>query len=456
MNILILGAGQVGSSLAHSLASADNSLTVVDVQSGPLARLQESLDLRTLTGHAASPGVLERAGAEDADMVLAVTSSDETNLLACQIAYTLFKTPTRIARVRSAEYLTHPELFGHDAIPIDSLISPEREITDYLRGLIEQPLALQALSLAAGSTVLIALDADAGGRIAGRTPLELATQWQAPISVPLLWRQGKTMLCHADTRIEVDDEVFVVGARDTMRAVSRQLRHQADASKRVIIAGGGHIGLGLASLLEHDFRVKVIESNADRAVKLAETLKKAVVLHGEAADQALLAAEDVDATDVFCALTNNDEANVLAAMLAKHLGARRTIALINKPSYMDMVEGRMVDLVVSPQQVTLGAILPRVRRGDVQEAHTLRRGAAEVLVVATHGDADTSRVIGKRIADLHPPSCAAIAGVVRRGGFMPAAAELAIESGDLMIVVLTDRDRAAELERLFQVDARAL
>ncbi|HHQ41678.1 MAG TPA: Trk system potassium transporter TrkA [Chromatiales bacterium] len=452
MKILILGAGQVGTSLAQNLASEPNDITIVDLDQDKLEDLQDRLDLRTVAGHAAHPEVLERAGAEDADMVIAVTNSDETNMVACQVAYTLFHTPTKIARIRAVEYLRHPKLFSQEALPIDVLISPEELVTSYIRRLIEHPGALQVLDFANGKVQLVGVRAYYGGALVGHQLRELREHMPGiQTRVAAIFRRGRPIIPEGDTVIEADDEVFFIAARKNIRAVMSELRKLEKPVKRVMLAGGGNIGRRLAAALETRYQVKIIERDPERARRLSEHLSKAIVLSGDAADEDLLLEENIEHMDVFCAVTNDEEANILSAMLAKELGARRVMSLINRPAYVDLVEKGTIDIAISPQQITIGSLLTHVRRGDVVVVHSLRRGAAEAIEAVAHGDPQTSKVVGRRIDQIKLPPGTTIGAIVRGDDVIIAHHDTVIESGDHVILFLVDKRRIHDVEKLFQV-----
>ncbi len=452
MKILILGAGQVGTSLAQNLTSEPNYITVVDLDEEKLEDLQDRLDLRTVAGHAAHPEVLERAGAEDADMVIAVTNSDETNMVACQVAYTLFHTPTKIARIRAVEYLRHPKLFSQEALPIDVLISPEELVTSYIRRLIEHPGALQVLDFANGKVQLVGVRAYYGGALVGHELRELREHMPGiQTRVAAIFRRGKPIIPEGDTVIEADDEVFFIAARKNIRAVMSELRRLEKPVKRVMLAGGGNIGRRLAAALETRYQVKLIERDPERARHLSEHLSKTIVLVGDAADEELLIEENIEHMDVFCAVTNDEEANILSAMLAKELGARRVMSLINRPAYVDLVEKGTIDIAISPQQITIGSLLAHVRRGDVVVVHSLRRGAAEAIEAVAHGDPQTSRVVGRRIDQIKLPPGTTIGAIVRGDDVIIAHHDTVIEPGDHVILFLVDKRRIHDVEKLFQV-----
>src|SRR6185312_13055439 len=367
MKILILGAGQVGSTAAFSLAREEaNEVTIVDRNAEVLRDLQDRLDVRTVVGNASHPDVLERAGAREADILIALTSSDEINMLACQIAFTLFRTPTRIARIRARALTARDALFGPDGIPVDVAISPASLVTDYIEQLIRNPGALQVLDFADGKLRMVATRANRDGALVGHPLRDLSKHIpNVECRVVAIYRGGRGILPDGDTVVEEGDEVFFIAARKDTRMVLREMRKLDSPIRKVVIAGGGNIGLDLARAIEGDCQVKIIERDWQRARRISDELARAVVLHGDSADEELLLEENIDSTDVFVAVTNAEEANILSAMLAKRLGARKVMALINKPAYAELVESGTIDIAISPQQITLGSLLAHVRRGDV-------------------------------------------------------------------------------------------
>jgi len=453
MKIIILGAGQVGSSVAANLASEANDITIVDVDVELLRELQDRLDIRTVVGEASYPDVLLRAGAEDAEMILAVTNSDETNMVACQIAYSLFRTPTKIARVRARDYLGYPGLFRPESIPIDVMISPEKVIIEYVQKLIAHPGALQVLDFAGGLAQLVAVKAYYGGPLVGE-PLKRLPEHMPSVQtrVAAIFRKGYPIIPEGDTVIEADDEVFFIAASKDIRSVMGEMRRLDKPNKRIVIAGGGNIGKGLAQALENDYNVKLIDHNFNRSKKISEEMNSAIVLHGDAADEELLVEENIESTDVFCAVTNDDEANILSAMLAKRLGARKVMSLINRASYVDLVESGDIDIAISPHQAMIGSLLTHVRRGDVVMVHSLRRGAAEAIEAIAHGDESSSKVVGRAIEDIALPAGTTIGAIVRNDEVIIAHHDTRIEAGDHVILFLVDKQKIEVVERLFQVD----
>jgi trk system potassium uptake protein TrkA len=455
MKILILGAGQVGASVAAALASENSDITVVDNDPVKLRELAERLDIRTILGHASLPSVLGHAGAEDADLVIAVTSSDEVNLIACQVADALFKTPTKIARLREMEYLQHPELTQRGRSSIDVAISPEALVCKHVQRLIEYPGALQVLDFADGRAQLVAVRAVPGGALVGHQIRELREHLPAGVDarVAAIFRAGRPIMPEGHTVIEVDDEVFFLADRRDIRTVMSELRKLDKPIRRVFIAGGGNIGRSLAKALESQFSVKILERSRDRAKSIAEDLRNSIVLVGDCADEDLLREENIDQTDVYCALTNDDEANILSAMLAKRLGCPRVISLINRPAYAELVEGGSIDIAVSPQLVTLGALLTYIRQGTMVRVHSLRRGAAEAIEAVAVGDRRTSKVVGRALEELELPTAATIGGIVRGEKLLIAHHDVIIEPNDHVIVFLMDKRQLPQVEALFRADA---
>lgn len=453
MKILILGAGQVGSTVAENLVSEANDITVVDTDSSKLAALQSRFDLRTLVGNASHPSVLKQAGLADADMLLAVTQSDEVNMVACKLAASLFNTPTRIARIRAADYLAHQEIFSKDNFCVDFSICPEQILTDYIRKLIEFPEALQVLEFADGKVSLVAVRAFEGGPLVGRELKYLRTHMpQIDTRVAAIFRQDRPISPEGTTVIEAGDEVFFIAATENIRSIMKELRRMDKPAHRVMIVGGGNIGRRLALSLENNYQVKLIEYNKKACESLAGELSKALVLQGDGTDENLLETENVGDVDVFCALTNDDENNIMSALLAKKAGARKVISLINRSAYVGLVQGGKIDIALSPAHVTIGSLLAYVRQGDVAAVHSLRRGAAEALELVAHGDRQSSRVVGRRLDEIDLPKGATIGAIVRDGDVIMGHHDRLIEPEDHVIVFVINKQILRKVEKLFQVN----
>ena len=452
MKIIILGANQVGSTLAETLANEANDITVVDADAEKLRELKDHIDIGTVAGHPSLPDVLEKAGGQDADMLIAVTESDEINMVACRVAYSLFQTPKKICRIRASSYLVSDKLFGQHGIAVDTVISPELIVSSDIERLLDLPGSLQVLDFADGKVQLVAVKAYYGGPLVGQE-IRLLRQHMPSVDtrVAAIFRKDRPIIPEGSTVIEVDDEVFFVAATKDIRACMSELRRMDKPYKRLMIAGGGNIGMRLAESVEDRYQVKIIERDLDRCSLISETLNHAIVLNGEASQRDLLIEENISDTDVFLALTNDDEANIMSSLLAKRLGAKKVMTLINNSAYVDLVQGGEIDIAISPQQATIGKLLAHVRRGDVVNVHSLRRGAAEAMEAIAHGDEASSKVVGKAIEDIDLPEGTTIGAVVRNDEVLIAHDNTVVESGDHVILFLVDRKRIPEVERLFQV-----
>ena len=472
MKVIILGAGQVGASVAEGLVSEENDITVVDSDGARLMRLQDKLDLRAVVGNAATPSVLRQAGAEDADMIIAVTQSDQTNLVACKLAQSVFNVPTRIARLRARDFLEDATLLSPENFAVDFALCPEQVITDYIRRLIEFPEALQVLNFAKGRVCLVAVRAYDGGTLVGRPIKEMREHLPPDMDarIAAIFRRDQPVFPEGETTVEAGDEVFLLAATEHIRPVLRQLRRMMTPVERIMIAGGGNIGLRLAKVLEKRYEVKIIEGRQERAELIANELDNSLVLLGDATDEELLEQENIGEMDLFLAVTNDDEDNIMAGSLAKRLGSKRVVALINRRAYADMIEGGPIDIGISPAQVSIGTLLAHVRHGDVAEVHSLRRGAAEALELVAHGDAKTSKIVGKRIGDIDWPHGVTVAALVRNfdqavvightddwtaitrhGEVVIAHHDTVIQPEDHVIVFCTRKKLVKKVEKLFQV-----
>jgi len=452
MKIIILGAGQVGASLAENLVGENNDITVVDENHEALQELQDRFDLRVVQGSASSPQTLSDAGALDADMLIAVTNSDEINMVACQMAYTLFNVPKKIARIRSQSVVMHEkELFHKDAFPIDHIIAPEKLVSDYIAQLIEYPGALQVANFANGKVGLVAIRAYYGGSLVGNAISALKEHMpNIEARVAAIFRRGKAIRPQGTTIIEADDEVFFITASPNIRAIMGEMQKLEHPYKRIMIVGGGYIGESLARRLEKENSVKLIEKNFKRAEYLSETLSNTIVFCGDSSDQDLLLEEHIDQTDLFITVTNDDEANIMSAMLAKRLGARKAMVLIQRTAYVDLIQGNILDIAISPQQATLSALLTHVRKADLKHVYSLREGLAEAIEIVARGDNMTSKVVGKEISQLKLPKGTSVGAIVRDEQVLIAHDDTVIESDDHVILFLVNKKYISDIEKLFQ------
>ncbi|SAI67368.1 Trk system potassium uptake protein [Bordetella ansorpii] len=456
MKILIMGAGRVGTSVAENLVSEQNDITVIDSDPAQLRYLQERYDLRGLHGDGTQVSVLEAAGAADTDLFIACAASDSANMVACKIARQLFNVPRRIARIRMPEFADHPELMGDEGFCIDALISPERSVTTYLHSLIEFPEALQVVEFADGRVSVVTVRVGQGSPMANLPVDKLREAWpDVTARVVDVLRGGRPLHVGSGTVVAPGDEVvIVVDTRHARRAV-RQLREAEKSVRRVMIAGGGNIGLRLARrLAEENYSVRIVERDEKRCLYLAAELPDNVlVLHGNGTDEALLERENIDDMDTYLALTSDDEDNIMSSLLAKRLGARKVIALINRQAYGELMQGSHIDIAVSPSQATMSELLRHVRRGDVVGVHRLRQGVAEALEAVAHGDRSTSRVVGRAVGELRLPKGASIGALVRGDEILLPDDDTVIEQDDHVVVFVPSRQQMPKVEKLFQVSA---
>ena len=495
MKIIILGAGRIGETVADTLVSEQNDITVIDQDATRLAALEQRLELRGVIGNGIEPDVLAEAGARDADLLIACAAQDETNLVCCKVAQLVFNVPTRIARVRSDAFAPGSELVSKEGFAVDRVICPEESLTRYIGKLVEYPRAMQVREFAGGLASLVSVRAVAGAPLVRHSIAELAELVpDVQVRIVAIYRRlpdqpDRFIVCEGTTRIEPGDEVFVLSAREHVPAVLKAL-HQQDPSarrqvERIMIAGGGRVGLRLArQLLESNsrFQIKILERNLERCQQLAARLPSSVlVLQGNGTDEELLQDEGIERIDLFLALTNDDEDNIMSSLLAKRLGATRVLALINRRSYAELMHGTQIDIALSPAQTLLGELLAHVRQGDVQAVHSLRSGVAEALEIVARGDAKTSRVVGRAVQDIKLPRDAQF-GLILRGlpdllqvapdgdgddAAPPPApppapqvivprGETVIEPNDHVVIFLPRKRMVREVEKLFRVSATFL
>lgn len=489
MKIIIIGAGRVGESVADSLLSERNDITVIDTDGRRLRELESRFDLRGVVGSGIDPVVLDEAGAHDTDLLIACAANDETNLVCCKLAQQVFGIPSRIARVRTAGYAGNAAITGPDGFAVDRIICPEESLTRYIGKLVEYPDAMQVREFAGGRACLVSVRARSGAPMVSHTIGELRKIIpDIPMRLVAIYRRfldepDRFVACNAETRIRPGDEVFVLAASHQIEQVIASL-HQTDVHplpqlRRIMIAGGGGVGLRLAKQLSaHSgkFFLKVVESDGERCISLASALPSSVlVLQGDATDEDLLSGESIDEVDLFIALTDDDEDNIMASLLAKRMGARRVLALINRRSYADLMHGTQIDIALSPAQAMLGELLAYVRRGDVQAVHSLRRGVAEALEIVARGDRKTSKVVGRKVSELQLPPEVHMGLIVRGlpdaqlsmdGQHHPHPSEAVcepevliphshtvIESNDHVVFFLPHKRLVRDVEKLFRVSA---
>ncbi len=449
MKIIILGAGRTGTSVAKRLASEGADVVVVDVEPLRLQELQDRVDISTVTGAGTHPDTLARADASSADLLVAVMPRDEDNMIACQIAWSLYQLPLKIARVRDTNFLEHEELFNPTNIPVDLIISPETLVTRHIQNLVEYPGANFVYDFADGAARLVSVTVQSDAKMLGFSARELHEKFPQIRVLGFVHEDGLT-IPEADTRIQENQQMIYVSPPDLVVEVMQQLRRPEYPYKRVILAGGGHIGKRVALALQHKFKIKIIEKSAKRASQIAPLLEKTIVLNADATDRDLLVDEGISDTEIFCALTCVDETNILSSMLAKRLGAHKTMCLVNKPDYVDMIQGGSIDIAFSPDKITAGSILRYARRGHVEKIYPLHDSGAEVMEAVAEGGPESSRLVGRRIDQINMREGVVLGAIVRNGAMVPVHHDLVVENGDHLILLLQNKSLVNRIAGYFQ------
>ncbi|MEC7832258.1 MAG: Trk system potassium transporter TrkA [Pseudomonadota bacterium] len=449
--ITVFGGGSVGSSLAKILSDDGNDITVIDTEESVLDDLQEKIDIKTLCGNAAYPAIQKLAGVKDCDMIIAVTASDEVNMVACQIAKQVFNVPRTVARLRPNEYLTAEEGFKKDLFSIDEVISPSVLLTEYLQNIMTHPGCFQFFQFSGGLVQVVAVKVLADGPLAGKKLSDFRIHLpKVDVRVGIIFKDDKPIYPTGDTVVEVDDEVYFIATEENMRFMS-ELRKVEGQAHNVMIAGGGNVGSVLAKNLESNYSVKLIEKDKTKSKKVAEKLTSTVVLNDDISDENFLKDEGINDVDYFCAVTNDDQMNILSSKLSRDLGAKKTIAIINKSSYRSLVS-KELDIVVSPADVTISSLLASVRTSDIVKVNSLGKSGAEVIEVIAHGDKKTSKLVGKKISELALPETINIGAVVRNNKVILANEDIQIEEEDHVIIFTLNKKDIAIIEKLFQVE----
>lgn len=452
MNIIIVGATHVGLTLAENLVLEKNDVTLIDKDASILRKIESKLDIKTICGMGSHPDVLKIASANDADMLIAVSESDEVNMMACQVAYSLFKTPKKIARIQTASYLNTKKLFADELIPVDFSINPEQLITKYISRLVARPGALQVWDFYKNKIQLVSLRPKAGGRLLGKA---LSTVHKdlgnIQTHIAAIFRENKPIELSDETVIQENDEVFFIAASKEIISVMKSLDRIEKRNKRIMIAGGGNIGKLVSETLESKYEVKVVESSLARSKEIASKLKHSIVLYGDATDSELLLSENIDQVDVFLALTNDDEDNIMACLQAKKLGAKKVMALVARTIYAELIDGKGIDVIISPQNAAINSILSHIRQGDIINVYSIRKGGSEAIEVVIHGDKSTSNIIGRTLGEVNMPEGVSIGAVVREDQVFYPNANQAFKAGDHVIVFLADKKQLRSLEALLQV-----
>ncbi len=453
MRVVICGAGQVGYGIAERLAAEKNDVSVIDISPKLIQSVRDTLDVRAFVGHGAHPDVLAQAGADGADMLIAVTHYDEINMVACQVAHSLFSVPTKVARVRAQNYLQPhwANLFSSEHLPIDVIISPEVEVGEMVLRRLALPGAVDTVRFADDHVVVLGIQCEEDCPVID-TPLEQLTGLFPDLEAVVVgvMRGSKLFVPHSDDAMLAGDLVYVVAASDQVRRTLGIFGHEEQEATRVVIAGGGNIGLYVAQTLEARnarVKVKIIEASRERAIAVADLLKRSVVLNGSALDRDILREADIESADTLVALTNEDEANILACVMGKRLGARRTMALLNSRNYPDFTRTLGIDATVNPRTVTVSKILQHVRRGRIRGVHSIQDGAAEVIEAEA---LETSSLVGRPLRDLHLPDGIRIGAIYRDGQVLAPAGSTEIAAKD-RVIIFAMAERVRQVEQMFRV-----
>ncbi|MCP8893426.1 Trk system potassium transporter TrkA [Shinella daejeonensis] len=453
MRVIICGAGRVGYGIAERLSEEGNDVSVIDTQPSLIAAITETLDVRGHVGHGAYPDVLAKAGADQADMIIAVTLFDEINMVACQVAHSLFNVPTKIARIRSQSYLApeYADLFSRDDIPIDVAISPEIEVGKMVLRRISFPGATDVVRFAEDRIMMIAIECMEDCPVV-ETPLKQLSELFPDLNATVtgIFTNGRLFVPTSTDRLHSGDLAYVVCDRDHVRRTLALFGHEEKEAARIVIAGGGNIGYFVANAIE-DYqprtRLKIIENDRERAIAIADKLRHAVVLHGSALDRKMLLQADIQSADLVIALTNNDQINILGSVMAKRLGCKQNLVLINDPSYQDFTKSLGIDAQINPRAVTISGILQHVRKGRIRAVYAVQQGSAEVIEAEA---LETSPLVGRPLRETELPEGVRIGGIYRDKAFVRPNGDTRIKARDRVVLFAT-ASAVRHVEQLFRV-----
>ncbi|MDA0240323.1 MAG: Trk system potassium transporter TrkA [Proteobacteria bacterium] len=453
MKVIVCGAGQVGYNIARYLAQEDNDVTVIDSSPELTRKIGDTLDVKAVTGLASHPSVLEQAGALDADMVVAVTQSDEVNMVACQICHSLFEVTTKIARVRQQGYLLPKwaNLFSRDHMPIDVVISPEREVAGAIARRIEAPGALDIISLAEGRVKLIGVRCGEDCPLVN-TPLRQLTQLFPDLHIVIVGvvSDGKASVPTGDDVMVPGDEVYFVADSEHVQRALAAFGHEEPEARRIVIFGGGNVGLFLAQEIEErhpSVNLKVIEADKSRAEIVARTLKRSVVLEGSVLDTEILEESNIRSAETVVAVTNDDETNILSSLLAKRHGTQRAIALLNNEVYRSLTGDLGIDVVVNPRSITVSTILQHVRRGRIHAVHTIGDGFGELIDAEAM---ETSSLVGVPLKEADLPEGVLVGSIVRGDDVIIPRGNTVVQTND-RVVLFAVAAAVKQVEQMFAV-----
>ena len=449
MKVLILGAGRVGGSLARALVNNNYDVSIVDQDKAALSELEEKLDIMTVEGHAAHTLSIKKTGADESTTVIAVTSNDEVNIIACQIAKKQFNVKKTICRLAENSYTEDLGVFGEGVI--DIVISPEKEVMNHLKELIIHPGTEQIEKFADGTVNLVSVKAKKKGKLVGRELKGFKDDMPDTNGfVASIYRKGKPFIPSGDTVIKENDEIYFISSESNIDQIVNEFREKEDVYSRVMVVGGGKIGFSLAKEIENEYKTKLVDSNKERCSKLSKELEKTIVLHGSATDEDLLKSESIENIDIFCALTDDDETNLMSSLLAKKMGAKKTMIILNNPSYLGLVPG-FIDIYIAPYRLTVSSVLQDLRDSDVAQDVLLKMDTgAEAIEGVVHANEYTSELFGKSLKEIPLPEGASIGAVVRHGELLMPESDVELCINDHLIIFLANKDMVSEVEVFFK------
>lgn len=456
MRVIICGAGQVGFSIASYLSRENNDITVIDHDANMIARVNRDLDANGITGSASSPEILDAAGANDADMIIAVTHQDEVNMVACQVAHSLFNVPKKIARIRDQVFRdpAWANLFSRAHMPIDVIISPEIEVAEAVEKRLSVPGTTAVTLMAEGNVYLCGVLCEQDCPVVNTPLRQLASLFpDRPLRIVTIVRDGKAFIPHADDQMLIGDEVFFVAAKDQLGRILSGFGHEEQKARNVIIVGGGNIGLSLVKQLKltnAEVGIKIIENNTERATRLSEELEDILILNASGLERHILEEANIQKTETLIAVTECDETNILVSLLARQYGCDRVIPLVNKESYNPLTAALGLGAVVSPKAITVATVMRHVRRGRVKAVHNLLGNFGEVLEIEA---SDTVSFLNTPLRDIGFPKGTVICAILRNGKIIIPDSDTMIKKED-HVIILASQGKAAQVEKMFlsQVD----
>ncbi|MCR9192029.1 MAG: Trk system potassium transporter TrkA [Gammaproteobacteria bacterium] len=453
MRIIILGASEVGENLARVLVAEDNDVILIDENNKRLDEVKQRLDVQTVTGSASHPRILINAGIEQAELVIAVTPNDEINMISALIAIKIFDVPKIIARISSEDYHQHPELFAKNVIPIKTLIYPTELIIDHIVRVIEYPDFFQIFNFYNDAVCMVSFEIQSQDWMNGQTIAAVKEKLSdVHVAIVAIFQKKQCVPISDTYTLILKDKLLCILPTSVIPIFLKALKRTTHAHRRIMIAGGGPIGTGLAKRLEAYHQTKLIEHTDEQIEQDVAQLDQTIVLQGDIADRDLLVNENIDDMDIFCAVTSDDEANIMSSLQAKYLGANYAMSLVNRESYIDLIEDSLIDHALSPQYITVGNILSKIRHGNMIKIHRLQEDEAEAIELIVEGDESSSSVIGRPISEIEfPPHCT-VAGVIRKNKLVLQYADLVLAANDHVILLLLKKRYIHQLEALFQVN----